>query len=158
MLYSSYMAVSVFQNEQTKENIKTFPELCLVFPPHLQNYIMGYWMGEVVAIRLLVVLEHVSQYYQCGNVCPLAILERHFCSVRWRFWQWKSEAISKSSFQESWGLIQTLFTSLERPLFFCWSLDLTNTFFSEWASKLLVDSVSGFVPDKPLLLSLFSSV
>lgn len=82
---------------------------------------------------------NVSQYYQHGNVCPTAILERYFCSVRQQFWQWKSEAISKSSFQENWGLIQIFFTSLERFLFFCWALDLTNTSCSEWESKLLVD-------------------
>lgn len=33
-------------------------------------------MGKVVAIKLLVGFERGSQYYQCGNVCPIAILER----------------------------------------------------------------------------------
>lgn len=117
---------------------------------------MGYQMGEVVATKLLVVAEHGSQYYHCGNVCPLPILERYFCSVRWWFRQWKRETISKSSFQESWGSIQTFYTPLEKFLFFCQALDLTNTFFSEWESKLFVDTVICFLPDKPLLF--FSSV
>lgn len=80
------------------------------FPLSLKTTLWDtYWMGVVVAIKLLVVAERVFQFYQCGNVCPVAILERYFCSVRWRVWQWKSEAISKSCFQESWGLIQTFF-------------------------------------------------
>lgn len=131
-----------------KETLKTFSEWCVSFSPPSHN-IMGYRMGEVVAIRLLVVVGDVSQYYQCGNVCPIAILERYCCSVGWWFWQWKSEAISKSSFQESWGLIQIFFISLERFLFFCWALDLTNTSFSEWESKLLVDSVICFIQTSP---------
>lgn len=41
----------------------------------------------------------------------------------------------------------------KRFLFFCWALDLADTFFSEWESKLFVDTVICFLPDKPLLFS-----
>lgn len=93
------------------------------------NSVMEYQMGKLVPSKFLLVVECGSQYYQFGNIYPVAILERYFSSVRWRFWQWKSEAISKSSFQESWGSIQAFFTPLEMFLFFCWALDLTNNFF-----------------------------
>lgn len=140
-----------------KETLKTFPEWCVSFSPPLPQH---YGIPNVGGGGHQVAggSWRCLGYYQCGNVCPIAILERYCCSVGWWFWQWKSEAISKSSFQESWGLIQTFFISLERFLFFCWALDLTNTPFSEWESKLLVDSVIRFIPDKPLLFSLFSSV
>lgn len=119
-----------FQKWRNKRKLKKLFQNAASFFFSLQDNIMGYQIGEMVAGKLLMVVERGSRYYQCGNVCPIAILERYFSSVRWRFWQWKSEAISKSSFQESWGSIQAFFTPLERFLFFCWTLDLANTFFS----------------------------
>lgn len=154
----SYKVASVSKNEQTKENLKNFARMLhlfffflFFFSPKgtLWDTKWGRWWPPSCWWWL----NMAPQYYQCGNVCPIAILERYFSSVRWRFWQWKSEAISKSSFQESWGSIQAFFTPSERFLFFCWALDLTNTCFSEWESKLLVDSVICFFPDKPLLFS-----
>lgn len=95
------------------------------------NNIVEYQMGKLVISKFLLVVECSSRYYQCGNVCPIAILKRYFSSVRWRFWQWKSEAISKSSFLESWGVIQVFFIPLERFLFFRWAVDLSDTIFYE---------------------------
>lgn len=79
----SYKVASVSKIEQTKENLKTFLRMPVCF--FFFFFSMGYQMGEVVATKLLVVVEHSSQYYQCRNVCPLAILERYFCSLRWWF-------------------------------------------------------------------------
>jgi len=80
----SYKVASVSKNEQTNENLKKIiPECCIfVCLFVLQDNIMGYQIGEVVASELLVVVERGSQYYRCGNVCPIAILERCFSSVR----------------------------------------------------------------------------
>lgn len=148
----SYKVASVSKIEQTKENLKTFLRMpvCFFFfffspwdtkwgrwwPPSC------WWWLNIVPSITSVEMSALWQYWKG-------------ISVHWDggFDSGRVRQLASLVFRKAGARSKPFIYHWKRFLFFCWALDLADTFFSEWESKLFVDTVICFLPDKPLLFS-----